>query len=75
MKKEQLIITFSEEATEKYLKLCRASTEAHANADVEPSFPSLRIDLDMIDSIGYLIASDKDIELGDVVANIQTTDA
>jgi hypothetical protein len=74
MKKEQLIITFSEEATEKYLKLCRASTEAHVNADVQPSFPSLRIDLDMIDSIGYLIASDKDIELGDVISRIQTTD-
>ena len=75
MKKEQLVITFSEEATEKYLKLCRASTEAHVNDGVQPSFPTLRIELDMIDSIGYLIDSDKDIELGNVIANIQTTDA
>jgi hypothetical protein len=74
MNNKQLVITFSEEATEKYLKLCQASAEAHINADVEPEFPSLRIDLGMIESIGYLIASEE-IELGSVIAEIKTNDA
>lgn len=67
---KQLVIAFSEEATEKYLALCRASTEAHLEADMEPAFPSLRVDLDIIDSLGYLTWGGEDIELGEVVANV-----
>ncbi|PKI03254.1 hypothetical protein [Glaciecola sp. 33A] len=71
MNNKQLVITFSEEATEKYLQLCQASAEAHFNADVEPELPSLRIELGMIESIGYFIASEE-IELGNVIAEIAT---
>lgn len=68
---KRLIITLSEEATEKYLKASSKIVEAEVNADCEPSGKDLLIQISQLpyDSTGYIGNTELGIAIVKIIEN------
>lgn len=64
--KKRLVITLSEEATERWLELASARTKAEVDEDCEPSGSSLLVDIGPYYSSCSYHGSGDYIELGEV---------
>lgn len=62
---ERLQITLSEEATRRYLELVSKRSEAEVAEDIEPSFPSFKIDMDMLGDQVWLDIGGEWVDVGE----------
>lgn len=67
---EQLQITLTKAATKRYLELMSQQVEAEGNEDIEPTFPSLQIEMSMFGDTVLLQVGKDWIEVGEAKSDI-----
>lgn len=67
---KQLQIKLTPEATKKYLELCGKQMEGEVNELVEPTFPTLKIEMSMFENEVFMELGNNWVELGDSAVDI-----
>ena len=70
MMPKQLQIKLTSEAIQKYLELCGKQMEAEVNELIEPTFPTLKIEMSMFENEVFMEVGNEWVELGDSAIEI-----